>query len=108
MATITYEPTNYDFPNITIEGRYSDGVLTGYRMTANEGYVFYDTTEVNYEPVDPTDPEGEQRQVYYYHTIAIMPLNYPFDRFPYVAVPRDSVDENYIFGGGDDTDHEVM
>ena len=74
-------------------------------MTANEGYVFYDTTAENYE--QPT-PDSEPIPVTYYYTLAYLALNYNFDNFPYVAVLRSSVDENYIFGGGNDTEHEVM
>lgn len=104
MAVITYEvATDINIPNITIERRLSDGVLTGYRMTANEGYVFYDTTANNTE----LDPEtNEEIPVTYYYTIGILSKNTNFDNFPYVAVPRDSVDENYIFGVGDN-DHGV-
>lgn len=96
--------TDLVFPNITIERRYSNGEHRGYRMTANDGYVFYDTTANDVE----LDPEtGEEISVIYYHTIAFLPNNFNFDNFPYVAVPRDSVDENYIFGGGNN-DHEII
>lgn len=106
MAVITYEvATDIIYPNLTIERRLSDGVLAGYRLTANEGYVFYDTTD-NYTEIDPETME--ERPVIYYHTIAILPTNFNFANFHYVAVPRDSVDENYIFGVGDNNDHEVM
>ena len=103
MSDFIYQPTNYNFPNLTIEAMNLNGEQKGYRLTANEGYVFYDTTENNTE----IDPETmDEIPVTYYYTIAIMPLNYNFDNFPYVAVSRDSVDENYIFGGGNN-DHEI-
>lgn len=106
MAVIVYEvATDITFPNITIERRYSDGVLMGYRMRANEGYVFYDINANDTE----LDPETlEEIPVTYYYTIAIIPLNYNFDNFHWVAVPRDSVDENYIFGIGNKPEHEIM
>lgn len=106
MAVIVYEvATDIVYPNITIERRLSDGVLSGYRFTANEGYVMYDTTANNTE----LDPETmEEIPVIYYYTIGILPTNFNFDNFHWVAVPRDSVDENYIFGGVDNNDHEVM
>mgnify|MGYP007115388186 CR=1 FL=1 len=106
MANVYYEvATDLNFPNITIERRYYDGVHSGYRMTANEGYVFYDTTANDTE----LNPETmEEVPVIYYYTIALLTTNFNFDNFPYVAVPRDSVDENYIFGGGNNNDHEVM
>lgn len=100
-----YLPTNFDFPNLTIEERHSNGAFRGYRLTANEGYVFYDSTEENYEP-DPNNPML-QIPVTHYYTLAYLPSNYNFDNFPYVAVLRSSVDENYIFGVGNN-DHEVM
>lgn len=104
MATIVYEPSTYNFPNLTIEKGMVDGIVRLYRLTANEGYVFYDTTANDTE----TDPETmEERPVIYYRTVASLPANYNFANFPYIAVPRDSVDENYIFGAGDNN-HEVM
>lgn len=101
----TYEVnTEYNFPNITLYNWLRDGVLVGYRINANEGYVFYDTNANDVE----IDPEtNEERPVTYYYTVAGLNPRYNFDNFSYVAVPRDSVDENYIFGGGDN-DHEVM
>ena len=102
--TIVYEPTEYNFPNLTVKKGMSDGVLIHYQVTANEGYVFYDVNANDTE----LDPETmEERPVTYYYTIMSLTPNYNFDNFHWVAVPRDSVDENYIFGGGDN-DHEVM
>ena len=93
-----YEPTNYNFPNLIVEETHLNGRHTGYRVTPADGYVFYDTTEENYEP-DPNNDELEIPVTYYY-TIAYLPLNYNFDNFQFVAVLRSSVDENYICGGG--------
>jgi hypothetical protein len=96
--------TDIIIPNISIYRTYVNGNQTGYRANANEGYVFYDKTANDVE----SDPDtGMETPVTYYYTIAILPLNINFDNFPFVAVPRDSVDENYIFGVGDN-DHEVM
>lgn len=100
-----YRPSQYSFPNLTIEERYSDGILRGYRLTANEGYVFYDSTANDVE-IDPDTME--QIPVTYYYTLAYLPLRHDFDNFRYVAVLRSSVDENYIFGGGNEPNHEVM
>lgn len=97
--------TDIMIPNISIYRTYVNGNHTGYRANANEGYVFYDITANDVE----FDPEtDEEIPVTYYYTVAILPKNINFDNFPFVAVPRDSVDENYIFGGGDNKDHEVM
>ena len=103
MATITYLPTEHNFPNLTIEGMYSEGVLSGYRLTANEGYVFYDST-ANDTEMDPVTMMPIP--VTYYYTLAYMPKNYNFANFPYVAVPRSSVPENNIFGGNNN--HETV
>jgi hypothetical protein len=103
MAEI-YQPSQHTFPNLVIEERWSNGVMRGYRVTPAEGYVFYDSTANDTEP-DPIT--GEDVPVIYYKTLAYLPSNCNFDNFPYVAVLRSSVDENYIFGGNDNN-HEVM
>lgn len=96
--------TDIVFPNITICRQYADGVLYGYRAYPNEGYVMYDTTDNN---IDFDAETGEEISVTYYYTMAGFPANFNFANFTWVAVPRSEVDENYIFGGGDN-DHEVM
>jgi hypothetical protein len=97
--------TSVNFPNISIYNRLRDGVLAGYKALPNEGYVMYDRNANDTE----FNPEtGEEMPVTYYRTIALLPLNANFDNFPYVAVLRSEVDENYIFGGGDNNDHEIM
>lgn len=106
MANIVYEvATDIVYPNLTIERRLSDGVLAGYRVTPNESYVMYDTND-NWTELDPET--NEEIPVTYYYTVALLPTNFNFDNFSWVAVPRSSVDENYIFGGGGNNDHEVM
>jgi len=109
MASMIFKPTDYNFPNLTIESGWKveneNETHINYRLTANEGYVFYDTTESNTE----LDPETmEEIPVTYYYTLAYLHKNFNFNNFPYIAVPRNSVDENYIFGGGNDDEHEVM
>lgn len=104
MAVWTEElNTNYNFPHIDIFNRYKDGVLANYRATPQGGYVMYDRTANDVE----LDPDTmEEIPVIYYRTTAYLPLNANFDNFIYVAVLRSEVDENYIFGGGND--NEVM
>lgn len=103
MASYTYvlSPTHNIYPNITVYDKYLHNVFEGWEIRAHEGYAFYDTTEENYE-LDPNTME--QMPVTYYYTIASKPKKYNWNNFHYVAVPRDSVDENYIFGGNDDTE----
>lgn len=91
------------YPNMTVEEKYLNGEFAGWRITANEGYVFYDTTAQNYE----TDENGNDVPVIYYYTLASKNKRYNWDNFHYVAVPRDSVDENYIFGVGGNN-HETI
>lgn len=107
MANMYFLPTDYNFPNLIIEGVYNaeTNAHINYRVTPAEGYVFYDTNANDVE----TDPDtGEEIPVIYYKVLAYIPKNFNFDNFPYVAVLRSSVDENYIFGGGNDTETEVM
>lgn len=105
MAVYTYEvATEYNFPGITVYKSLRDGVQTGWRINANDGFVFYDTTANNTEYNPDT---MEFVPVTYYYTVAALPMREDMVNFRWVAVPRDSVDENYIFGVGDN-EHEVM
>lgn len=109
--------TNFSFPNINIYNKLRDGEHRSYSVYPAEGYVIYDTTAEDYEiQVDEngnpmTDPETGlpiEVPVTWYSTFVGLPLNYNFDNFPYVAVLRSEVDENYIFGDIDKPEHEVM
>lgn len=105
MSEFTVVVANeYKFPNITVYKKLENGIQYAWRINANDGYVMHRATANNTE----LDPEtGEEIPVTYYYTVAHCPLNYNFGNFSWVAVPRDSVDENYIFGTGNN-DHEVM
>ena len=106
MAVYTYElSTEHNFPGISVYRVLRDGVLNSWEVRANEGYVFYN---VNANDVEWNEDLQEEVPVTYYYTIKSLPLRFNFANFPWVAVPRDSVDENYIFGGGENNDHEVM
>lgn len=105
MAVYTLEvATEYNFPNITVYKKLKDGIHYAWQVNPDSGYVMYNTAANDTE----LDPDTEQPvPVTYYYTIMSCPLSYDFDNFTWVAVPRESVDENYIFGGGDN-DHEIM
>lgn len=104
MAVWTEElNTNYNYPHIDIFNRLRDGELTGYQARTQEGYVMYDPN-AHYTELNPGTME--EVPVTYYYTLRGMPMAYNLANFPMIAVPRDSVDENYIFGV--DNDHEVM
>lgn len=105
MAVYTQElATDIVFPNITVYRDYKDGVHYGYEVYTNEGYVMYNTAAEDYEILDPD--VGPVPTTYYFTWLSC-PLNYNFANFTWVAVPRNTVPEDHIFGGGDN-DHEVM
>lgn len=91
------------YPNITVYDKYYNGVFAGWEMRANEGYVFYDMLANNTE-IDP-DTLVEIPVIYYY-TIRSMSARYNWSLHDYEAVPRSEVDENYIFGTGNNN-HET-
>lgn len=96
MATWTYvEATELNFPNLTVWKKLRDGVHMSWRVTPVEGYVMYNPNANDTE----LDPETMiERPVTYYYTSLDCPLNTNWDTFAWLAVPRSSVDENYIFG----------
>ena len=99
MAVYTTEiSTEHNYPNITVYRQLKDGVLYGWQVNANEGYVMYDpnANDTEFDPITMMP-----KPVTYYYTIKVLTLNFNFANFPWVAVPRDSVDENYIFGVAD-------
>lgn len=107
MAVWTYEVSeeHNNYPNLTVYDRLKDGEAAGWRVNANEGYVFYNSNANNTE----IDPETmEEIPVTYYYTVSLLPRTYNWANFDFVAVPRDSVDENYIFGVGDTNKPEIM
>lgn len=106
MATYTREiATEFNFPNITVWRLLCDGELYGWEALTNEGYVMYNPN-ANDTEIDPDTME--EIPVTYYYTIKGFPARYNFANFPWVAVPREGIDENYIFGGGNEPEHEVM
>jgi hypothetical protein len=105
MAYTREIATEFTFPNITVWRVMNGETLAFWEVKTNEGYVMYDPNANNTE-IDPDTLE--EVPVTYYYTIKALNPRFNFDNFPWVAVPRDSVDENYIFGGGDEPEHEVM
>lgn len=107
MSNFTEEiTTEFNFPNITIWKLLRDGNHYGYKIMPNENYVMYNITEENYDIDEET---GQEIPVTHYYTVCYTPLTYPLgeDTFPWRAVLRSSVDENYIFNVPDN-EHEVM
>ncbi len=111
MAIITFEPApDIVLENMNAQRKYVDGVLSAIRVYANDGYDIYDTAANDIEFVeDPETGDLIERPVTYYYTMVTVPAAiFNVDTFTWVAVPRSDVDENYIFGGGDNNNHEVM
>lgn len=97
--------TDLIYSNLLVYRTYTDGEFTGYKVVPESGYVMYDTAANDVE----CDPDTmEEIPVIYYYTLLYLPKFFSFDNFTWVAVERSSVDENYIFGGGNDNKPEVM
>lgn len=108
MAVITFEiATDIVMENITVQRKFVDGVLSAYRLTTNDGYVMYNVTDNNIEYAPETD---DYVPVTYYFRMATYSAVHAPETWinNWIAVPETEVDENYIFGGGDNNDHEVM
>lgn len=89
---VTYEiSTEHNiYPGMTVYDCFSDGVPSGWRVNANEGYVFYDTTANDVE----LDESGMvEVPVTYYYVIRHLSKFYNWANFALVSVPRDSVEE---------------
>ena len=101
MAYIERKAAQFNFENITIYEWINDttNTLAGYRARPNEGYVMYDPNDDYYDE--------DNNLIRYYKTLAGLPKNYDFNNFPYIAVLRSTVNEDDIFGSGNN-DHEVM
>ena len=91
MAKYTFEiAEDKTYPNITVYRKMKDGVQSAWRINADEGYVFFDTTA----DATTVDPEtGEETVEICYSKVASLPLRYGFANFPYVAVLEKIVNE---------------
>lgn len=95
MATITFEPaTDITLSNITVQKVLSDGTLIGYRLTANDGYVMYDTSD----DYTITDPDGNTYEEIHYFRQATIPKSVPVENWTWVAVPETDVPADQIYG----------
>lgn len=113
---ITLNPSSITLPNITVYEVIQDGTIIGYRLIANDGYVMYDTTandtgalidpETGDFVIDPETGDIVEVPVTYYYREVTYPVRVPIENWSWVAVLESTVDENYIFGGGDE-DHEI-
>lgn len=77
-------------PNATIECKYKGEEFKGYRITANDGYVFKDTVTYFNEETKEEDVTVSYSKVIY------TPKNFDFKNFNYEIVPcEDAEEENY-------------
>ena len=84
--------THNVYPNLTVYEKYYDtdtNTVIGFRVNANEGYVFKDTSETNYELDTET---GIEREVTHYYRLAYLTRNFNFANFSFVAIPESEVD----------------
>lgn len=82
--------TDYSFPNIILYKKYRDNEHYAWFIAPEEGYVFYDITDKNFEINLETE---EEIPVIHYYTMANLPLNYDFENFPWRAVALDEVED---------------
>ena len=96
MAVYTFEVSaeHNIYPDLTVYDRFRDGSPLGWKVEANPGYVFYDTTDDHRE----FDKNGKEVHVIHYFTIMYISPYFDWNNFSLIAVPRDSVDENHVFG----------
>lgn len=109
MAEYTYvvDTEKNIYPNLTVCKRLVDGVHNGWRVTANDGYVFYFTNDNNTELVEDEYGNWVEVPVTYYYRITYLPQMYNWANFDLVAKLESEVENpNHIFGGGDN-DHEI-
>lgn len=92
--------TDLAYPHLIVYQTFRDSTQNGWRLTTESGYVMYDTND-HYTQLYPDTTE--ETPVTYYYTGAHLPVNYNFDAFPWVAVPRKGIDENCIFDAEKDT-----
>lgn len=93
---IELRPSSIVLPNITVQEKYSNDTLISHVLTANGGYVMYDTSDETMEPaVDPEtgepiiDPETGvfvEVPVTYYYQQATIPVRIPVENWTWVAV----------------------
>lgn len=102
--SIEYRSSNIALPNITVEEKYKDNVLISHRLTANAGYVMYDTSanDVDYDP-ETLEPIPT---IFYFRQVTI-PLRVPVENWTWVAVPESDVPADHI-DGGSNNNPEVM
>ena len=100
---VELRPSDITLPNITVEDKYDDGELISHVLTANDGYVMYDTTATDTDmQYDPETGEYIEVPVTYYYRQVTYPVRVPVANWTFVAVLESTVPPDMIFGGGND------
>jgi len=81
------------YENLTVWDTPQDGEAAGWKVTANDGFVFYDPAEVPEAQADPMTGETVPGEVYYAR-VRYLPRNYDWNNFSLTAVAENTV------GGG--------
>lgn len=84
---ITYELSvdHNGYPNLTVWDRLQDGKSAGWKVTANEGFVFYDPAETPEFQIDPMTGQMIPGEAYY-SRLRYLHRNYDWGRFNLIAV----------------------
>lgn len=98
--------TDITLDNMTVYRQFRDGVHSGYRVYANEGYVMYDPNTDVFESLDPETDETIMFTNYF--RMVGCSLRTDFSNFSYVAVLESELEGHYEILGNTDSDHEVM
>ena len=86
--------TNISLPNITVTEVISGGEVIGHRLTANGGYVIYDTAANDIAPrPDPETGEIIPVPITYYFREATIPINLPLEKWSWRAVREETAAE---------------
>ena len=94
MVTYEISKEHNNYPNLTVYETLSDGVLAGWRVNADEGYVFYDTNDEHLE----TDEGEQEKPVIYYSAECYFPRTLDWNTFGLVAVLQSSIEDTNIHG----------
>ena len=106
MAVYTKEiVADFNFPNITIWKILANNVLSFYEVKTDSDYVMYNP---NANDVEVNPETMEEVSVVYYYVIKVLPQTYNFGAFPWVAVPREGIDNKHIFDSNAEAHKLIM
>lgn len=85
--SITYELSvdHNVYPHLTVWDRLQGGRHAGFRVNAEQGFVFYDSSEEREPVIDPMTGEKLPVEIYYAR-VRYLPRNYDWSKFALCAV----------------------